>query len=72
MPACLRPSLQILGVHLGIRHLEDGSTYTPQAFRAAVAAVREVDTMSARGGTVDLETSCPESLAKVLKYEIHP
>lgn len=57
----------MLGVHLGIRHLADGTTYTPEAFRAAVAAVRDVDTLSGRDDA-DLGTLCPESLANVLKY----
>lgn len=58
-------------MHLGIRHLADGSTYTPEAFGAAVAAVRDVDALSARDGE-DLEASCPESFASLLKYKLHP
>eukprot|EP00752_Nemacystus_decipiens_P002164 g2061.t1 len=69
----LASDCQILGVHLGMRHLTDGSTYTPEAFGAAVAAVREVDSMSVAvrgdGDEVDLETSCPDALAQVSKYK---
>lgn len=60
---------QTLGVHLGIRHLADGSTYTPEAFRAAIAAVQDVDTLSLPDGA-DLETFCPQSLANLLKYKV--
>jgi len=66
---------QILGVHLGIRHLSDGSTYTPEAFGAAVAAVQGEDAAAALeggggggGGSVIPEASCPESLASLSKY----
>lgn len=64
----------MLGVHLGIRHLADGSAYSPEAFGAALAAVRDEDAFPSvppegdEGGGAE-GFSCPESLETLRAYQ---
>lgn len=60
-----------MGVHLGIKHLADGSNYTADSFGDAVAAVRDIDLGWAAGGadTQDLDTLCHESWAALTQYD---
>lgn len=55
----LADNCKVLGVHLGIRHLANHRPYTPKMFGAAIAAVREADTLSARDGE-DPDSLCHE------------
>lgn len=42
---CCRDNEQVLGIHLGIRHLSESTSYTPDAFKEAAIAVHEEDQM---------------------------
>lgn len=52
MHACIVSLIpKVFGVHLGIKHVANhGRKYTPESFGAAVAAVRDADTLSTRDG----------------------
>ena len=60
-----------MGVHLGIKHLADGSNYTADSFGDAVTAVRDIDLAwaSENSGTQDLDTLCHESWAALTRYD---
>ena len=60
-----------MGVHLGIKHLADGSNYTADSFGDAVAAVRDVDlgwTTEEGAETARLDTLCHESWAALSRW----
>lgn len=63
--------MQVMGVHLGIKHLADGSDYTTDSFGDAVTAVRDIDSGWASGGTdtQGLDTLCHESWAALTRYD---
>lgn len=61
-----------MGVHLGIKHLADGSNYTADSFGDAVTAVRDIDLKWPSGGTdatQDLDALCHESWAALTQYD---
>ena len=58
-------------MHLGIKHVVDGSNYTADSFGDAVTAVRDVDLGWGAGGTdaQDLDALCHESWAALTRYD---
>lgn len=58
---------QVMGVHIGIRHLADGSNYTMESFGDAVAAVRDEDE-AWTGAGADLPDMCPKAWAAISKW----
>eukprot|EP00903_Cladosiphon_okamuranus_P019514 g17945.t1 len=68
----LTSNCEVLGFHLGLKHLitsrqhRPETQYTPEAFRAAVAAVRDADTLSARDDE-DTTAHCHEAWASFPK-----
>lgn len=49
---------QILGIHLGLRHLDNGGEFTVQSFKDAATAVNDEDKLY-------LERDCPEELESI-------
>lgn len=58
-----------MGVHLGMNHLTDGTTYTPESFGDAVAAVRDADMAWLENRDRRLNSSCHESWAELSTWK---
>lgn len=58
-----------MGVHLGMKHLADGSNYTLDSFGDAVAAVRDEDMALMREKNRHLHALCHESWAALSKWK---
>lgn len=52
---------QVLGIHLGLRHLDDGGEYTVQSFKDAATAVNDEDQLY-------LERDCPETWESISMF----
>lgn len=56
---------QVLGIHLGIRHLVNDALYTPEAFKDAAAAVHREDENWASTTNPYMAEHCPEALEAI-------
>lgn len=60
---------QVLGIHLGIRHLVNDALYTPEAFKDAAAAVHRKDEKWASPADPYMAKHCPEALEAISRWE---
>lgn len=58
---------QVMGVHLAIKHLGNGSHYTMKSFGDAVAAVQDED-QSGTDPARDLTNGCHKAWAAISKW----
>lgn len=64
-------SWQVLGIHLGIRHLLNDELYTAQAFKDAADAVHREDVKWASQTTdYSILENCPKVLESIWKWEL--
>ena len=66
---CCYVDEQVLGVHLGIRHLSASTLVTPDKFKDAAVAVHREDQMWTSPTDSYMAANCPNALAAISMWE---
>lgn len=59
----------MLGIHLGIRHLDGGAEYTPDKFKNAAGAVYDADQGWSEQGDAYMAEHCPGAWAHLSEWK---